>query len=289
MGTFSLIQSSMRLCLLIVFLVGFSLGRECYESYDAGMITPQELQPLLSMCDSSCDGNSLCESDCFVYLTALNYPRCDSIGEPMEVCFDVCAAYQSHFHRDELCEGFPTRDCTRGPISDIQPEPVKKPRPDRGSFSMSSSSSGWGSGSFSSSWGDSGSFWPYESSSWGWGSESSSGWGSGSFSMSSSSWWPHGSFSSSGWGSGSFSSSFGPWSGSSWGSMSGWGSGSFSDSFSSFGSSWGSSGSMSGWGSGSFSGSSSFGGLFSFSFRKGDKNPRIRRQKTADDMTFSLF
>merc|ERR1712137_1256312 len=267
MGTFSLIQSSMRLCLLIVFLVGFSLGRECYESYDAGMITPQELQPLLSMCDSSCDGNSLCESDCFVYLTALNYPRCDSIGEPMEVCFDVCAAYQSHFHRDELCEGFPTRDCTRGPISDIQPEP--------GSFSMSSSSwwphgsfssSGWGSGSFSSSWGDSGSFWPYESSSWGWGSGSSSGWGSGSFSMSSSSWWPHGSFSSSGWGSGSFS-----------------------DSFSSFGSSWGSSGSMSGWGSGSFSGSSSFGGLFSFSFRKGDKNPRIRRQKTADDMTFSLF
>merc|ERR1712137_490020 len=262
MGTFSLIQSSMRLCLLIVFLVGFSLGRECYESYDAGMITPQELQPLLSMCDSSCDGNSLCESDCFVYLTALNYPRCDSIGEPMEVCFDVCAAYQSHFHRDELCEGFPTRDCTRGPISDIQPEPVKKPRPDRGSFSMSSSS-----------------WWPYESSSWGWGSESSSGWGSGSFSMSSSSWWPHG----------SFSSSFGSWSGSSWGSMSGWGSGSFSDSFSSFGSSWGSSGSMSGWGSGSFSGSSSFGGLFSFSFRKGDKNPRIRRQKTADDMTFSLF
>merc|ERR1712137_1521174 len=248
MGTFSLIQSSMRLCLLIVFLVGFSLGRECYESYDAGMITPQELQPLLSMCDSSCDGNSLCESDCFVYLTALNYPRCDSIGEPMEVCFDVCAAYQSHFHRDELCEGFPTRDCTRGPISDIQPEPVKKPRPDRGSFSMSSSSwwphgsfssSGWGSGSFSSSWGDSGSFWPYESSSSGWGSES-------------------------------FSSSFGPWSGSSWGSISGWGSGSFSDSFSSFGSSWGSSGSMSGWGSGSFSGSSSFGGLFSFSFRKGD-------------------
>merc|ERR1712137_523241 len=239
MGTFSLIQSSMRLCLLIVFLVGFSLGRECYESYDAGMITPQELQPLLSMCDSSCDGNSLCESDCFVYLTALNYPRCDSIGEPMEVCFDVCAAYQSHFHRDELCEGFPTRDCTRGPISDIQPEPVKKPRPDRGSFSMSSSSwwphgsfssSGWGSGSSSgwgwgsgswsssgweSSWGDSGSFWPYESSSWGWGSESSSGWGSGSFSMSSSSWWPHGSFSSSGWGSGSFSSSWGD-SGSFW-------------------------------------------------------------------------
>merc|ERR1712137_106437 len=258
MGTFSLIQSSMRLCLLIVFLVGFSLGRECYESYDAGMITPQELQPLLSMCDSSCDGNSLCESDCFVYLTALNYPRCDSIGEPMEVCFDVCAAYQSHFHRDELCEGFPTRDCTRGPISDIQPEPVKKPRPDRGSFSMSSSSwwphgsfssSGWGSGSFSSSWGDSGSFWPYESSSWGWGSESSSGWGSGSFSMSSSSWWPHGSFSSSGWGSGSFSSSWGdsgsfwPYESSSWGwgsgSSSGWGWGSGSWSSSGWESSWG--------------------------------------------------